>query len=297
MSRRFTKIRYADKEVELAYDTKIDDVFVTSIMKNPADPDPDFIAALKALTPFVPKICAPLVAEAEFTEHATVTGISISYKFEDRPSYIIKAKCPVTGANGPLNIATPLITEPREESGEHEYRAELFAALTRVVEQADGYLDGARAQADLFPEEHTTRRAGGAKDRKPKESDAEREHEITRVLRDIAFVPSKQLADMDDEALEHRIFEAFENVSHDDNGKAWDGFHRHTTAKGRVVWCSVTTDGGIAQFWYDIEPREWRASDVAATALGELLTQRVRLAMLAGQVEDVEQQAALVLAE
>lgn len=284
---KLTKVRYADDRVTIGYQQEGDGLHATAEVVGEEAPPPEFEGALKALVPFVPKICAPVLNPGEFKKNAIVTGISISYK-NDRPIYVIKAKISVTGANGPLNIATPPLLEPEEDSGEMAYRADLFKALREFVRQAELYLEGQRAQGDLFPgreDQQNGRRPGGSKKGSRKEEDQlaakRREKEIDRAVLDIIRLDLVENAQADLEFIGARVLDRFDGYAYkDDRGKEWPGAHRHVTEDNRVVWCGLSTTGGVARFWYDIQVDAWDPSVSAATVQGDVLAARALRAFM-----------------
>lgn len=302
MEIRLTKVRYADETVRIGYQLAGEGLHTTSEAVGEQLPPPEFEAALNALKKYVPLICAPALNPGEFTKSASVTGVSISYK-NNHPIYVIKAKIPVNGANGPLNVATPPLMEPEEDSGEHTYRADLFRALREVVRQGELYLEGYRAQVELFGRDESgqaSRRPGGAKGRRAEEDQlaAKRsEKEAERALLDIVrldLVDGIDERELDLAFVSDRIRDRFDGYAYvDQNGREWEGIHRHVTDDRHVVWCGLSNEGGISRFWYDIQPDAWDAQS-SATLMGDVLAGRVLRAFLQERVShtDVDDAAA-----
>lgn len=296
MSIKLTKVKHTDEKVTIGYQQTGDGLHSTGEVVGEQAPPPEFEAAIKGLGAFVPQICAPVLNPGEFKKSAIVTGINISYK-NDRPIYVITAKVPVRGANGPLNIATPPLMEPEEDSGEHAYRADLFKQLHEVVRQAELYLDGQRAQVDLFPgQEQNGRRPGGAKALRKEEDQLaakRREKEIDRALLDIARLDQIEGIDsmeLDLAFVSDRVRDRFDGYAYtDEKGNEWEGIHRHVTNEQRVVWCGISNEGGVSRFWYDIQPDAWDTNS-SATLMGDVLAGRVLRAFLQSKVQPEEEQ-------
>lgn len=230
------------------------------------EPSGEFEDALSDLKAFVPKLCKPMLAEKKFVELGTVTGITISRKNEDAPGYVITAKCPVEGVNSPLNIATPILPRPQEDSGEFEYRADLFAAFDELEEEARKFLKRERPTWDLFAGENGRRPA-------PEPTPIEREAAEQAVRAAfVAALPRKPKGERwEDPAfvadnLALYIAEAWEDRATTFEGTEYAGFVRIGD-----VWCYLLS-GPQPAFYHDIAaPTEFNAPDVDPDVSGEQL--------------------------
>jgi hypothetical protein len=135
-----------------------------------------------------------------------------------------------------------------------------------------------RTQADLFtgrpsqsPEE-ATRDAAAEADRRI------RHREIVRVIGGIMISAPEEKTHRDDEELREALFDQFHSVEHGDaegepGEKKWPGIYRHETQDGKVVWCAVSTEGGVERFWYDVDPEltKFNPEALAPTLTGDAL--------------------------
>lgn len=245
-----TRVKYDGTEVQIAFEHTVGRTTVTSSVTSKEPPTPEFEEALKALTAFVPKLCKPVIVEKKFIELGTVTGISISRKNEDAPGYIITAKCPVDGVNSPLNIATPILVEPEEHSGEFAYRESLFVAFHAIEDEAEKYLRGQRSQVDMFATENGRREPVPAT---PIEEQVARMERVRDAF--VAVLPKKhkRAAHWTDDEMAAAIGEKWENVKTEHEGTTYDGIVRVGDA-----WCYLGTGPRIS-FFYDVAaPAEFK---------------------------------------
>lgn len=117
-------------------------------------PDPSFIAALDSLSPHVVKMCE---AEEDWKDLSVrVSGVSLSHTGGILGA-VITAQITLLNSQSPLNINTPhRPSEPYSEGGSDEYclNEDVIEAIEYLIEEAEGYLSGKRAQQSFeFTEE------------------------------------------------------------------------------------------------------------------------------------------------
>lgn len=113
-------------------------------------PRPAFDKALQAFLPFLLQIIG---APAEWKDKTEVTGISLNKEEDRRRGVIITArrKCPF--GNAPIAINTPHLRESLDdtkETGSNFLLPGMADAIDTMCEEAQSYLDGDRAQGELF---------------------------------------------------------------------------------------------------------------------------------------------------
>jgi hypothetical protein len=263
----FTKVRYAGGKVELGIvainGESSDKIECTSN----EDPRPEFSAALQGLRRFLPQI---LDLPADYFEGNSeegkppvqVTGISIrSIAKSDRRGYVITFTKEVSGANAPWAPATPFLIEPKEDTGEHAYRRELFEALDRVVKEAELYRKGVRAQQELpLPGRRTEEALPLDDELVARRSEAEaRRRRMWPHFRE-ALPSALKLsidgfasADVKDDELYDLIAEEWDDVAHEFEGTEFTGLVRTPAdGEGQVVYSYVIGGPKLAYF-FDVE--------------------------------------------
>lgn len=286
---RFTKIRHANDQVELKWE-HVEGGTVTSAELSSTDaPDPDFVEALAQLRGYIPQLTE---WPADYCKTIEVTGISISYR-KDRRGFVINGKRPVEGMNSPLVVHTPYLGEPAERADGDD---DIFEAFDKVIERADAYLKGQRAQGQL-PLDDARRQPSASHRKKPEVDELERkrrEKEIDRALLDIVQIdPASFLGTKRKPAaiISDRVLDRFDGYAYTDgDGREWAHTHRHVTQDSRVVWCGLTTEGGVARFWYDIQRDGWDPATSAPTLIGGVLDARVLRAWNALRAQEAEQE-------
>lgn len=124
-------------------------------------PRPEFDKALQAFLPFLLQIIG---APSDWTDNTEVTGISLN-KEEDRRRGIVitaKRKCPFGAA--PIALNTPHLRESLDdtkETGPNFLLPGMADAIDEMCEEAQTYLDGDRAQGELFGDEGEKKRGNG----------------------------------------------------------------------------------------------------------------------------------------
>lgn len=110
-------------------------------------PDQKLPQSLQALRDFVIDICEFKQIEKHGITGVKVLGITITWDEKGKFSLVVTAKKVVKGASVPLLVNTPLIGEPGAR------KPCLSPDVVRIVkyamEQAEGYVDGIRAQMEM----------------------------------------------------------------------------------------------------------------------------------------------------
>ena len=129
------------------------------VMISKEDPDPELFRLLDDLDPYLSEIC-------EFAEHDyyknpyKVRGLSFSYGGEDEVMGVtVSFQRTLRLSNSPLNLNTPhMIEEPYSADGDDTQvmSYDMLITIKQIMEQAIGYLDGKRAQKNLFETEPLT---------------------------------------------------------------------------------------------------------------------------------------------
>ena len=151
MERRFTKIKYDGKKVNLYYvvEANEDKHWFESIQQ----PTPEFVAALDKLVADVIVICElPII----YITGLKIRGVSLSWTIADGEyimGAVITALKTLSTSNSPLTINTPHL--PAEDYGGNNPNAKVLSAdccdnIKELIESAEGFLLGERSQANMF---------------------------------------------------------------------------------------------------------------------------------------------------
>lgn len=154
---RFTKIKYDGSKMRLEYeqeraDGSDPDEFTLLSADKPA---PEFEIALNALSDDVVEICE---FEPHYAAQIDVRGVTLTWA-DGVMGACITALKRLTTANAPLVLNTPhLMAQPRSEANANEpvLPDVTVARLGGLIEQAERYLNGERAQGSLFVGKKTT---------------------------------------------------------------------------------------------------------------------------------------------
>lgn len=109
-------------------------------------PHPSFVEAMQA---FVQPCLELLELPEDYDEGITVSGLSITYEDERGRGLVVTLQKKLAGAPSPLIFNTPYLPE---QGGEHGMSLphDLLACLDEAEAAAGRFLQGERAQADLF---------------------------------------------------------------------------------------------------------------------------------------------------
>ncbi len=147
--RRILKLKYNGSRVEIRYDTEREDG---------ADPDEYELKSgdapragmAKALGELPRHVCALCDLPPAYAVGMSARGITLSHT-DDILGVVVTCMKPVKGASGPLIINSPHVpAEQYSPTGSSPLMTEEFcAAVEAVIEEAEAYLDGDRAQGLL----------------------------------------------------------------------------------------------------------------------------------------------------
>ncbi|OFW44760.1 MAG: hypothetical protein A3J29_07950 [Acidobacteria bacterium RIFCSPLOWO2_12_FULL_67_14b] len=147
---RFTKIAFNGQKVRLEYHVTRPgggdpDEFVVNCSDKPL---PSFMEALAALVADVLAICEFPRSEAS---KFTVRGVALSYT-DGVMGAVLTALRALSTADAPLIINSPYLSEQPRESDPGGYRlpATTVRGLLTLIDEAERYLRGDRAQGSLF---------------------------------------------------------------------------------------------------------------------------------------------------
>lgn len=158
----FRKIRVTDKVVELEWTTP--DPSGEGETKHELtckhEAHADLVAALQAFRPHVQQL---LEVTKRWAQTVTVTSLSISKDKNGRRGLVVTGTRPVADASSPFVIHTPHLAESVQEadesdendsptlfSGKGVWLEGMAEALETAEQEATAYIDGKRAQGDLF---------------------------------------------------------------------------------------------------------------------------------------------------
>lgn len=148
--RNFTKIKWDGKQIYLAWQTKAGNDTVESTLSSKDEPHETFHAALQA---FAPGMLELLQLPQAYGRELHVRGVSINYESDGRMGLVITA-LKMLNTTAPLVLNTP----HQKEEGDLDEAGTFISRATRqrldeLVAEAERYIDGHRAQGDLFEEE------------------------------------------------------------------------------------------------------------------------------------------------
>lgn len=154
---RIAKIKLVDDALEVHVEGSEDDTERRTAVKSLGSVHPDLKTAMQALEPHVRTImCLP----ADWCANAFNIR-SISFSQSDKTGVegmVISCSVDLTTCNAPFFFNTPYLPIQRhtEEGDKQEIAPEAIEALDKLKTEVGAYLDGKRAQADLFDhaEEH-----------------------------------------------------------------------------------------------------------------------------------------------
>lgn len=158
--RRVSKVSYDGKLVLIRYqllrkDGNVDE-FEFKCHDQPAGP---FKVALTSLREYIAEICQ---LPAEYCGDLEVRGCSYSYSDDGIMGVTITALKPLRTANAPLVLNTPhLMSAPMDDNDVQPLlSADQVIALDEVRQRAIEYVDGQRAQLNLFAKEKVESKVG-----------------------------------------------------------------------------------------------------------------------------------------
>jgi hypothetical protein len=263
---RFTKIRIANKEVELAWEERDGETKTTHGLKSPEPPTPEFVGALRGMKRHLPLTSGLPV---DVLEGAEVRVVSISSDKNDRRTFTMSAVNPVEASNSPLNINTPPIIETEEVRdgslfGDVAKIREVFDDFDALAKHAQGFMNGERGEEEKPPREtdpgQTTIEEGI--------SEAQRTEAGKVFLAIMGTKPENQGSS--NRLVTNAIIHAFDGVEFIDDSEGRErkiaGLYRHeiTDDEGNLVrydWCRVDTTGDVPKLFYGVDAEKF---DIAA---------------------------------
>lgn len=158
--RNFTKIKNTGKSVAIEWSTKRTtaskaEEHQSHQLECPERPRPAFDTALQTFLPFLLRI---LGAPVEWSDNTKVTGVSLNKEEDGRRGLVLTAtrKCPFGAA--PIALNTPHLRESQDatkEKGALFWLPGMDEAVDQMIHEAEKYLEGDRAQGELFSSEKT----------------------------------------------------------------------------------------------------------------------------------------------
>lgn len=152
--KRFTKIRHG-KTVAIEWTSEKTTAggakeHVDHQLECPEGPRPSFKSALQGFAAF---FLAIIGAPKEWEDKTVITGVSINYEDDGRRGIILTAsrKCPYGAA--PVAMNTPLLKEsmdPAKETGPTYWLPKMEELVAVLEQEAEAYLNGDRAQVEMF---------------------------------------------------------------------------------------------------------------------------------------------------
>lgn len=151
---KFFKIKYNGEKVALSWtEHRPGGTEIEHNLHSGQTPAPDLPAALKRFEPFVEEL---LELPHEWMDTLKVTGLSINEEEDDgRAGLVITCQKKLAGANGPLVLNNPHLREPVKlgEEGPGFFLDGMDTAIESANNAAQGFVQGKRAQKDLFEED------------------------------------------------------------------------------------------------------------------------------------------------
>lgn len=154
---QFTKIKANGKDVHLEWTTPASDKAKADLIHHSLEskelPHPDLVAALDALAPWVAEL---IEVSKPWAKGLKVIGVSVSINAANGArGFVVSALKELAGANSPLVIHTPHLREASDDENADNSKAaddEFLTKLELIEEQAAHYVEGRRAQVDMFVE-------------------------------------------------------------------------------------------------------------------------------------------------
>ncbi len=146
---RFTKIKFDGAKVRLEYERLRKSGDPDEFVLYSADaPTPEFQAVIQALAVDVVSICELIPSD---TERMQVRGVTLSHT-NDVMGVVITALKSVSMANSPLVLNTPHLPETSysDDDSAPTWPTGMGERIAALEVQASLYLNGTRAQGDLF---------------------------------------------------------------------------------------------------------------------------------------------------
>ena len=160
---RFQKIKYSKGRVKIEYEipNKIKKDWDQLFLACSDEPRPEFMSALQALSEDVIEMCE---LPEDYRTRIIVTGVSLSYATDDEiPGATTISQMVLKKSNVNLNINTPFKPfQPYSEDGDRAQclSEDCVQRLEDLMSEAESYVNGIRAQGELFADREKTKEDG-----------------------------------------------------------------------------------------------------------------------------------------
>lgn len=164
MDNRFTKIKYDGSKMRIEYEVERKDAEPDEYTLFSSDkPAPEFDRALQALTGDVLTICEMPDGDASVI---TVRGVSLTHT-SDVLGVCVTALKSLKTSNAPLVLNTPHLPEVAYSGDSNDANPTMPVGMSNrlrvLMDEAERYVNGDRAQARLFSEERSEATTDGGR--------------------------------------------------------------------------------------------------------------------------------------
>lgn len=161
---RFQKIKYNGSQVVLRWVTKkLGGDEIEQEVRSFQTPHPEFVSAMRA---FILPALELLELPEDYDEGLTVTGLSINEEEDGRLGLVVTMQKKLAGANAPLVLNTPHLRQLMDEEYDGNFLPdEMLLAIEAAERCAKNFIDGKRAQADMFEPDSKEKAAGETTER------------------------------------------------------------------------------------------------------------------------------------
>lgn len=185
-ARQFSKIRNTGKAIQIEWNTKRKtasqaEEYQSHQLECPERPRPAFDLALQS---FLASALTILGAPPTWSENTKVIGVSLNKEEDNRRGIVITLtrKCPHGAA--PIPINTPHLRESMDEreKGPNFWLPGMEEQVAYITAEAEAYLDGDRAQGELFEGAAPAPTAAASESKKRKRGSASEPEAIGDVI-------------------------------------------------------------------------------------------------------------------
>lgn len=146
----FQKIKFNGKKVVLHWTSAHALEEHEHTLTSAQPPHPDFVAALQA---FVGEVLDLLELPLDYGDGLTVVGLSLPVQEDGRSGLVVTCLKALKGAPSPLVLNTPYLAEPGDDPDAPALSRHLLRLIETAEGEAEAFVDGKRAQGDLFATE------------------------------------------------------------------------------------------------------------------------------------------------
>ncbi len=147
---QFTKIRYDGSNVELTWEEADGEETRTTKLFSTDPPKKPFQEALNA---FLPNVLELLELSEQYGQDMSVRSVSVQHKRGGSEGLVVSCVKSLPETNAPFVLHTPYLLLLEDEAD--SVVASMDEALSDLRQQAQRYLDGDRAQGNLFQDQET----------------------------------------------------------------------------------------------------------------------------------------------